>query len=168
MDENRTSYIGNRDSWGGTKPFGLQRADRRHHVYAIGKTGSGKTTLLRNLILQDIEACEGVGVIDAHGDLAHELLVHVPPSRADDVVYLNPADHEWPVGFNLLESVPPERRHLVASGIVAVFKSIWETPGDRASSTSFTRPYPPSSTVRTSRSSGFYGSLLIPAIGGVS
>jgi len=118
-------YIGQRNVWGGDEPFGLSRADRRHHMYCLGKTGSGKTTLLRNLILQDIRAGEGVGVIDPHGDLSEELLDHIPPSRTDDVIYFNPADTEYPIGFNLLRTVPKDVRHLVASGFVSALKSIW-------------------------------------------
>src|SRR5437016_12065670 len=117
--------MGTRDVWGGIKPFGLPRADRRQHVYVLGKTGTGKTTLLRNLILQDIEAGEGVGVIDPHGDLALDLLEHIPSRRTDDVVYFDPADDEMTVGLNLLKNVPPNRQHLVASGVVSAFKSIW-------------------------------------------
>ncbi len=125
MTEQPEAIIGVRNSWGGDVPFGLSRADRRQHVYCIGQTGAGKTTLLRNLILQDIEAGRGVGIIDPHGDLAHELLDHIPPSRADDLVYFNPADLEHPVGFNLLARVPQDGRPLVASSVVSVFKSIW-------------------------------------------
>ena len=99
--------------------------DRRQHVYVIGKTGSGKTTLLRNLIVQHLAAGDGVGLIDPHGDLSEELLNHFPPSRADDLVYFNPADVEHPIGFNPLADVPIEDRHLVASGIVGALKSIW-------------------------------------------
>lgn len=40
-------------------------------------------------------------------------------------MYFNPADMEFPVGFNLLGSTPPEERHLVTSGIVSAFKAIW-------------------------------------------
>ena len=125
MDNDHTTYIGHREGWGGTSLFGLSRADRRHHLYLIGKTGAGKTTLLRNLIIQDIEAGEGVGVIDPHGDLASELLDFIPPCRTDDVVYFNPADQDYPIAFNLLRNVPPDTRHLVASGIVSALKSIW-------------------------------------------
>jgi hypothetical protein len=117
--------IGMRENWGSTQPFGLCRADRRHHTYVVGKTGSGKSTLLRNLILQDIEAGEGVGVIDPHGDLAMELLDHIPPWRTNHVVYFDPADQDFPIGLNLLADVPADRRHLVVSGIVGALKSIW-------------------------------------------
>jgi hypothetical protein len=117
--------IGTRQIWGGEQPLCFGRADRRHHLYAIGQTGSGKTTLLRNLILQDIASGRGVGLIDPHGDLAHEILDCIPRHRSRDVVYFNPADDEFPPALNLFANVDPRQRHLVASGIVSTFKSIW-------------------------------------------
>jgi len=122
---NQTIYIGNRPGWGADYPVGIQTADARQHIYIIGKTGSGKTTLLRNMIFQHLYLGHGVALLDPHGDLAEELLDHFPPSRADDLVYFNPSDLEFPIGLNLLANVPPDERHLIASGIVAAFKSIW-------------------------------------------
>ena len=122
---NDDTYIGYKETWGGERLFKLNAEDRRHHLYIIGKTGSGKTTLLRNLLVQQIDAGHGVALLDPHGDLAEELLDHIPPRRADDLVYFNPADLEHPIGLNLLANVPPDSRHLVASGIVSAFKSIW-------------------------------------------
>lgn len=124
MNENIT-YIGHRDGWGDSIPFGISHTDHRYHVYIIGKTGSGKSTLLRNLILQHIAAGDGVGLIDPHGDLAEDLLDHIPPARADDLVYFYPGDREYPVGLNPLAGVAPDERHLAASGIVSAFKSLW-------------------------------------------
>jgi energy-coupling factor transporter ATP-binding protein EcfA2 len=117
--------IGHRLAWGGEVPFLLHLEDTRHHTYIIGKTGSGKTTLLRNLIIQHIHRGHGVAVIDPHGDLAEDLLHHIPPSRADHLVYFDPADTDFPIGFNPLANVPLDERPLVASGIVDAFKSIW-------------------------------------------
>jgi hypothetical protein len=77
------------------------------------------------LIIQHIQAGDGVGLIDPHGDLAEELLNHIPPKRADHLVYFNPGDLEFPIGLNVLANVPPDDRHLVASGIVGAFKGIW-------------------------------------------
>lgn len=119
------SYIGIREVWEGQEPFGLSTADRQHHVYCVGKTGTGKTTLLRNLILQDLIAGRGVGVVDPHGDLAQELLDLIPRRRSDDLVYFDPSDYEHPIGINLFPRVPPRERHLIASGVVGTFKSIW-------------------------------------------
>ncbi len=124
-DHNPDIVIGEREGWGATRPFGIAAIDERQHIYIIGKTGSGKTTLLRNLILQHIALGHGVGVIDPHGDLAEELLNHVPPRRADDLVYFNPGDLEFPIGLNVIGNVAPDARHLAASGIVGAFKAIW-------------------------------------------
>jgi Type IV secretion-system coupling protein DNA-binding domain len=124
MDYEKT-YIGNRNIWGGEKPFGISRVDRRQHLYAVGKTGTGKTTLLRNLICQDIERGFGVAVIDPHGDLAEELLDCIPSWRADHLLYFNPADSDFPVGFNLVRSQLGSRRYLESSGLVGAFKHIW-------------------------------------------
>ena len=117
--------LGIRDVWGQEVPVSLSCRDRRHHLYAIGKSGTGKTTLLRNLILQDIEAGRGIGVIDPHGDLASDLLDHIPRHRVEDTVYFDPSDAEFPIGLNLIGQVPPDRRHLVASGVVSVFKGLF-------------------------------------------
>jgi Type IV secretion-system coupling protein DNA-binding domain len=119
------TYIGNRNIWGGEKPFGISAVDRRQHLYLIGKTGTGKTTLLRNLICQDIERGHGVGLIDPHGDLAEEILDCIPSWRADHVLYFNPADDEFPVGFNLVHSPIGSRKYLEASAVVGAFKHLW-------------------------------------------
>jgi len=125
LDDEPQIIIGEREGWGDPQPFGISTVDQRQHIYIIGKTGTGKTTLLRNLIIQHIALGHGIGVIDPHGDLAEELLNHVPPKRAHHLVYFNPGDLEFPIGLNLLANVPTDTRHLVASGIVAAFKGIW-------------------------------------------
>ncbi len=125
MNPDASILIGDRHGWADAYPFGISAADHCHHVYIIGKTGSGKTTLLRNLLIQHITLGHGVGLIDPHGDLAEELLNHIPPPRADHLVYFNPGDLEFPIGLNLLANVEPDDRHLVASGIVGAFKNIW-------------------------------------------
>lgn len=117
--------LGERQDWGEPQPFGISAVDQRQHIYVIGKTGSGKTTLLRNMIIQHMEKNHGVGLIDPHGDLAEDLLNHIPPRRADHLLYFNPGDLEFPIAMNLLANVPPDDRHLVASGIVSAFKGIW-------------------------------------------
>jgi len=125
MSSNDHLYIGKSEAWGGELPFGFDVADARYHTYVIGKTGSGKTTLLRNLILQLILQGHGVGLIDPHGDLAEELLDHIPPDRAEQTVYFHPGDAEFPIGLNLFTQTDDDERHLVASGIVAALKNIW-------------------------------------------
>jgi len=104
------------------RPFGIKRDDRRRHMYIIGKTGMGKTTLLENLIISDIINGEGCCYIDPHGDTAEKILDFIPSNRINDVVYLNPADTSFPIAFNIMEAVEETHKHLIASGIVSVFK----------------------------------------------
>ncbi|MDP3052601.1 MAG: type IV secretion system DNA-binding domain-containing protein [bacterium] len=105
--------------------FGIKTDDRRRHMYVIGKTGVGKTEMLENMALADIKAGRGIGIIDPHGEFAEKILELIPESRMDDVIYFNPADINFPMAFNPLELTDPELRHLVASGIMSVFKKIW-------------------------------------------
>ena len=103
--------------------FGIKPEDRSRHFYVIGKTGTGKTTLFENMIIQDMRQGAGVGVIDPHGELIERLLDYVPEARIDDVVLFNPADKEFPVGFNMLELKDSSQKSLVASGLVDVFRN---------------------------------------------
>lgn len=105
--------------------FGIRTDDRRRHMYVIGKTGMGKTTMLENMVLHDIYNGHGVGVVDPHGDFAEKILDFIPAHRINDVVYFNPSDAAHPIGFNVLEIHSEEQKHLVASGLMAVFKKIW-------------------------------------------
>ncbi len=105
--------------------FGIKTDDRRRHMYVIGKTGMGKTNLLENLAIQDIQKGHGIAFIDPHGDTAEKLIKAIPSNRINDVIYFNPADQAFPIAFNVMEKVDPEFRHLVASGLVGVFKKIW-------------------------------------------
>jgi len=106
-------------------PFGIKTDDRRRHMYLIGKTGMGKTTLMENMVIQDIRNGHGVAFLDPHGDSVQRILDSVPSSRVNDVVYFNPADMEYPLAFNILESVDAKYKHLVASGLMGVFTKIW-------------------------------------------
>jgi len=114
------NYRGNAD-----QKFGIKFDDRRRHVYVVGKTGVGKSTLLENMAIADIEAGRGIAFLDPHGESAEKLLDFIPEERLDDVIYFDPSDMEYPIAFNPMEQVGTEFRHLVASGIMGVFKKIW-------------------------------------------
>src|SRR5438874_10178580 len=100
----------------------LDPEERRRHLYIVGQTGTGKSTLLLNLIRQDLVAGEGLALLDPHGDLAEAALAYVPRSRTNDLVYINPADSERPIGFNPLARVPHDLKPIVADGVVSAFR----------------------------------------------
>ena len=107
------------------KKFGIKTDDRRRHIYVVGKTGMGKTSMLQNMAIQDIKNGNGIGFVDPHGEAAERLLDFVPSERINDVIYFNPVDIDFPIAFNVMEKVNLEHRHLVAGGLMGVFKKIW-------------------------------------------
>jgi CxxC-x17-CxxC domain-containing protein len=123
--ENNITVFGETNFRNERKRFGIKLDDRRRHIYTIGKTGMGKTELLANMTIQDIKAGHGLAVVDPHGEYVERMLDFIPKERLNDVVYFNPADLAHPIAFNVMEQVAPEFRHLVASGVMGVFKKIW-------------------------------------------
>jgi len=108
------------------REFGIKSDDRRRHMYVVGKTGMGKSEMLKNMATQDIFNGKGLAVVDPHGELVEDLLNVIPPNRVNDVVYFNPSDADFPLAFNILESVDePHQKNLVASGLIGIFKKLW-------------------------------------------
>lgn len=105
--------------------YGLKRADRRRHMYVIGKTGTGKSTLLANMAINDLKKNEGLCVIDPHGDLIETLLDYIPSHRINDVIYFDPSDPERTVQINLFEGENVVHRELIASGIISIFQKLY-------------------------------------------
>lgn len=119
------SLIGTTTFRRGDVKFGLKRADRKRHLYIIGKSGVGKTFLLQLLTLSDIYHNHGFAVVDPHGDYAQDVMKYIPEHRVDDVVYFNPADLEHPISFNPMENSDPNMRASIASEIVGVLKKMF-------------------------------------------
>ncbi len=125
FDPNKITFFARTDARGKNVQFGIKAKDRQRHVYVIGKTGMGKSTLLENMAVQDIENGEGMAFIDPHGSAAETILNYIPEHRIKDVLYFAPFDTEHPVSFNIMEDVGADKRHLVVSGLMSVFKKIW-------------------------------------------
>lgn len=123
--DRRITYFGVTHMRGRREMFGIRSEDRGKHMYIIGKTGMGKSTMLENMAIQDIQNGEGLAFIDPHGATAERLLNFVPHGRINDVVYFAPFDTDYPIGFNVMEDVGFDKRHLVVSGLMGAFKRIW-------------------------------------------
>lgn len=124
-DPNKITYFAETDTRNKRVKFGIKAKDRLKHVYVIGKTGMGKSTLLENMAVQDIQNGEGMAFLDPHGKTADLLLEYIPEWRMKDVVYFAPFDINHPISFNVMEDVGPDKRHLVANGLMSAFKKIW-------------------------------------------
>ncbi len=129
--ENEINFFGKTKYRQDDRVFGIRRNDRRRHLYILGRTGTGKSTLLENMAINDIQNGEGLCFVDPHGDAAETILKAIPSPRINDVVYFNPADTEYPIGFNPIE--PGAERHLIVSNMMAVFEKIFFQGGNFAS-----------------------------------
>ncbi|MCK9445599.1 type IV secretion system DNA-binding domain-containing protein [bacterium] len=125
MENKEIVFFGQTTFRGEKRRFGIRTDDRRRHIYVVGKTGMGKTELLKNMVIQDIRNGKGVGFIDPHGEASEEILKFIPEERIKDVVYFNPSDIDCPIAFNIMEDVDAQYRHLIAGGMMGVFKKIW-------------------------------------------
>lgn len=133
--KNNTKFdvvIGENNHHGNITPIGLTAKERERHMYVIGGTGNGKTTMLQYMIIQDIKNGKGIAVIDPHGDMAQELLTHIPDERIKDVIYFNPNDLAFPVGMNLLElddSLSGDdllrEKDLITESVISIFRKIF-------------------------------------------
>ena len=121
VGEDGVTVFAETDYRGGRYEFGIKKEDRRKHFYILGKTGVGKSTVFKNMFISDILRGDGACMIDPHGELVEELLDFIPKERIEDVIYFNPTDTSYPVGFNLLELKDKSQRDLIADGVVEVF-----------------------------------------------
>lgn len=95
------------------QPLGvlLSPTVRNHHMYIIGKSGSGKTNLMRHMILQDLAAGSGLGILAPEFEmLRDQVLPFIPENRLKDVVYFDPSDMAYPVIINPLH---PDARNTI-------------------------------------------------------
>jgi len=124
MNDNDITALGITDFRSSEVKFGIKKNDRKYHMYIIGKSGTGKSTFIENMCFSDIVKNHGMAIIDPHGELADKIINYIPKDRIKDVVYFDPADIEFPIAFNIIEEVPNEMKHVVASGLMGVFKKI--------------------------------------------
>src|SRR3989442_2819325 len=123
--DNRTTALAETNFRNQRRRFGIKRADRRAHMYVIGKTGTGKPRLIASLARQDALHGEGFALLDPHGDLVEQVLKLMPEERQSDLIYFNVPDTAHLLAFNPLEASQAGFRPLVASGLISVFKKIW-------------------------------------------
>lgn len=127
-------YLGANKHHGHSYDVRLQTEHRLRHMHLIGASGTGKSTMMLNMIIQDMEAGNGVGVLDPHGDLIDTLLGYVPEDRMDDVIIFDPADEDYPIGFNIIDAHSELEKTLLASDLTSVFRRLSTSWGDQMNS----------------------------------
>lgn len=118
-------HLGYIDYRGARTEVYMKEADRRRHLYIIGKSGGGKSVFIARMAVQDIQKGKGVCVVDPHGDLIEYILGHIPKERADDVVVFDPSDFERPIGLNMLEAKTEDQKDFAVQEMIAIFYKLF-------------------------------------------
>lgn len=116
--------------WWPRFPVSISKAERDKHTYVLGITGKGKSAFLEGLILQDIYAGRGCGVIDPHSDLAKNVFAHLvtsgylnAPANRARLVYLDTSNERHIPAFNVL-AIPGEP-YAIAQLVIEAFRRTW-------------------------------------------
>ncbi|MGU7966859.1 type IV secretory system conjugative DNA transfer family protein [Streptococcus suis] len=108
------------------RPLQIPSQSAKKHLFLLGSTGTGKTTAMSHLILSDIKSKKhSVVVIDAKGQLTHELLERTPAEHDEDIVVISPTAKRI-VGINPFEltsyGIEPE---VIADYLLELFKGLY-------------------------------------------
>ncbi|MDR0607371.1 MAG: DUF87 domain-containing protein [Candidatus Peribacteria bacterium] len=125
-DMKKLTVLGDTDYRGDKIRFGIKEEDKFRHVYIVGKTGTGKSTFISNMIISDMQAGNGICVLDPHGELVDQIIESVPSHRINDVILFDISDSEYPIGFNLLQADNEDEKNRIASGVVSTFQKLFD------------------------------------------
>ena len=108
------------------RPIQISAQAGKKHAVFLGSTGCGKTTAMSHLILSDIQSKNhSVVVVDAKGQLTHELLERTPTEHDEDIVVISPTSKRI-VGINPFEltkyGIEPE---VIADYLLELFKGLY-------------------------------------------
>lgn len=119
------TYFAKTDFRNEGKVFGIWQKDRLLHTYLVGKTGTGKSTMIKTMFMQDVLAGRGACILDPHSDLVESIFKSIPAHRKNDVIYFDIPNPDLTLRYNPFKRVSYEKRSLVASSILDVFKKLW-------------------------------------------
>ena len=108
------------------RPIQISAQAGKKHTVFLGSTGCGKTTAMSHLILSDINSKNhSVVVVDAKGQLTHELLERTPTEHDEDIVVISPTSKRI-VGINPFEltkyGIEPE---VIADYLLELLKGLY-------------------------------------------
>lgn len=127
---NHSFVLGMNEHQGDNRQVTLSNEQRTKHMHLVGASGSGKSTHLLQMMLQDLTLGNGFACFDPHGDLIDAVLERVTESRLKDVILFDPADEDFPIGFNILAAHSELEKTLLSSDLVSIFRRFSTSWGD--------------------------------------
>ena len=104
---------------------------RLRHTHIIGKSDMGKSLLELHMILSDIKKGHGVAVLDPHGDMARDLLYHIPEEFVEKTIYFDPGDPDYVPIWNPMAPITGQDVGRTTDDLLGVLKSFVTGWGDR-------------------------------------
>ena len=95
----------------------------RLSTYLVGRSRHGKSHVMAGMIRADLEAGEGLVVIDPHGTLIRDILPWIPTDRLDDVYLLDCGHPTDTFGLNLFDMGAADSESVAE--FVSVFRAVW-------------------------------------------
>ncbi len=121
----------------GLLPYLIPVVARHTHCYCIGTTGQGKSKFIESLLVQDILAGRGCGLVDPHTDLARDTLANLlsqgffaDEAALQKVIYFDPTRSDYSLPFNILKST--QHPYTVAQQVIEAFRRTWPRALDEA------------------------------------
>lgn len=111
------------------QPLYLSDEAGSKHCHIVGPTGCGKSALIEQMFLSDVASGKGAILLDPKFSLVSSIVEKIPEHRLEDVVILNLADTENPVGLNPLlcsdDNSSEQVSEFVLSALKSLFKDTW-------------------------------------------
>jgi hypothetical protein len=113
-------------------PVFLPEECLRHNLLTVASTGKGKSTLFQHLA-QEIWGLQAssagsdgpaLAFIEPHGDAVHALCGMLPASERDNVVLVDLANTDYPVGINPLDMMGKDRDKVVDT-LITIAEHLW-------------------------------------------
>ncbi len=104
----------------------------RHNLLAVASTGKGKSTLFQHLAQAVCAMRAGTGdaggpgfaFIEPHGDVVHALCGLLPARERDNVVLVDLATTDFPMGINPLDMIGKDRDKAVDT-LITIAEHLW-------------------------------------------
>jgi hypothetical protein len=151
LTQGNGTRIGTSSHAGHCVPVFLPEECLRHNLLAVASTGKGKSTLFQHLAAAIFAARATAGAqdggrnthegsraqtgnapgfslafIEPHGDVIHALLGRIPAHERDNVVLVDLANADYPVGLNPLDMTGRDRDKAV-DNLITLAEHLWES-----------------------------------------
>jgi hypothetical protein len=118
-------------------PVFLPRVELRRNFLALASTGKGKSTLFQHVAqallsppapndtLERPVEMDGLLVLEPHREMIDALLGLMPACRRENVILVDLANRDYPVGLNPIDATLGRDRDKTIDNLLVIFEHIW-------------------------------------------